>query len=353
MNYLQLIQHLPKNLHSFIRREPGWIIPNLLLTYYCTQRCLQCSIPLKADHDMVLSVGQADQIADRLIAHGTQGVSISGGEPLSHPDLFSILNLLADKRFAFLHVLTNLYASSERIDKLVQTMFERRIHVTTSFDGFGQVADTIRGAPQVADHVMEAMEKINRMRKKGSSHIQTRATVVLSQLNLHQAEDILNYLERMDWEVSVDIYRCSSIQHQDADELHITDLDLLEGVIRRSIRSKHVITPDFLLKGYVSYLKDDFPKKCPYLDAPTLGSKFFIQPNGDVLVCTGGPVGNIFSQTPREIIRSDVWKARIQDFTSCRGCWNPCYTTFTGLSPLAQMVGSLKKVTSQRNRHLR
>lgn len=348
MNYFRLLRNLPRNVKRLLLREPGWIIPNLLVTYHCTQRCLQCSIPLKACQEMVITPKQVELICDKLLAHGTQGISISGGDPLAHPHLLDILKQVSDRRFAFTHLLTNLYGNSKLIDELIPVLISHRIHLTTSFDGFDDIADKIRGGTDVSRRVQDAMEKITIENAKARRPVQTRATVVISQLNLHQINEIISYLERINWEISVDIYRYSSIQHLDSDEMHIRDLDQLNVVLDRCLQSKNVITPAFLIKGYVNYLKNDYPKRCPYLDAPTLGSKFFIQPNGDVLVCQGGSVGNLFKQTPREIIRSDVWARRLADFKTCEGCWNPCYTTFTGIAPLAEMAKGLQRVTKTR-----
>jgi sulfatase maturation enzyme AslB (radical SAM superfamily) len=146
----------------------------------------------------------------------------------------------------------------------------------------------------------------------------------------------------------VDIYRYSSIQHLDSDELHIRDLDRLKQVIERCKSSRNVVTPRFLLDGYVNYLQNDFPKRCPYLDSPTLGSKFFIQPNGDVLVCMGHSIGNLLTHSPRELIKSPAWEAKLKEFESCEGCWNPCYTTFSGSAALAEMATKLRKVARRR-----
>lgn len=348
MNYGRIIKRLPLNVRSFINQEPGWILPNLLLTYNCTQRCLQCSIPHKACPEMVIHADKVDLICDSLLQYGTQGLSISGGDPLSHPELISLLEQIARKGFSFLHLLTNLYGSTRLIDELIPVLIKNRIHITTSFDGFGEVADKIRGGKDVSRRVSESMLKISQANFKAKKKIQTRGTMVVSQMNLHQVEDVIRFFEELNWELSIDIYRYSSIQHLDEDQLHIKDLDGLESIIEKCIQSNNVVTPRFLLKGYVNYLKGDFPKKCPYLDSPTLGSKFFIQPNGDVLVCQGGSIGNLLEQTPKEIIKSEKWADRLASFKSCEGCWNPCYTTFSGYTAVADMGRRLRKVARSR-----
>ncbi len=348
MNYLNLIKKLPKNAMRLLLQEPGWILPNILVTYACTQRCLQCSIPAKASPNMIMTQERLDIITDRLIKHGTQGVSVSGGDPLSHAQLVPLLEQISRKGFSFIHLLTNLYSNTDKINELLAFVVRNKIHLTTSFDGFDEVADQIRGAKDVSQKVTESILKLHQLNTSARHKIQTRATIVISQLNLHQVERIIEFFEEINWEISVDIYRFSSIQHLDSDELHIKDLDKLSDVIERCKSSKHVVTPRFLLNGYVKYLKGDFPKKCPYLDSPTLGSKFFIQPNGDVLVCKGSSIGNLIEQSPQEIIQSTVWQQKLLEFEECKGCWNPCYTTFSGTTAIAEMSSKLWRVAQKR-----
>ncbi len=320
MKYSRLPKQLPKNIGHWIKREPGWILPNLLFTYACTQRCLQCSIPLRASKEMTLTRNNLERISQSLKSYGTQGISISGGDPLAHPRLFEYLEYLVAQKYAFLHLLTNLHAADETIDRLASFVVDNGIHLTTSFDGFGDVADKIRGAEYVSDKVIRGIYLVHEANQRARRRIQTRATVVISQLNLHQIKDILQFFEKIKWEVTVDIYRFSSVNHLDNDELHIKDLAKLEEVLNIAAKSRVVVTPRFILKGFIPYLQGNYPKKCPYIDSPTLGSKFYIQPNGDVLVCKGGSIGNILRQTPKEILTYKAWSDKVEEFHQCEGC---------------------------------
>ncbi|MCD6347468.1 MAG: radical SAM protein, partial [Bacteroidales bacterium] len=217
MKYSRLPKQLPKNIAHWIRREPGWILPNILLTYACTQRCLQCSIPLRASKEMTLTRENLEVISKKLQDYGTQGISISGGDPLAHPRLLEYLDFLVSQKYAFLHLLTNLYAADEKVAELAKYVVDNGIHVTTSFDGFGAVADKIRGAENVSDKVTEGIMLVHEANQKAKTKVQTRATVVVSQLNLDQIPDILSFFERIKWEVTIDIYRYSSVNHLDND----------------------------------------------------------------------------------------------------------------------------------------
>ena len=345
-----IIYHLPQNLLHLIDRRPGFILPNLLLTEHCTQRCLQCNIPEKVTRDSQMTFENMKTIAGKLSSYGTQGISISGGEPLSHPDLLPILTYLSEQRFAFLHLLTNLYSREKLIDDLIDLVIEKQIHLTTSFDGFDQVADTLRGANQVSMRVMEAIEKLHRKNLSARRKIHTRATVVISQMNIHQIPEILRYFEGIGWEVSVDLYRFSSRNHNDVEGLKFTDQKQLSEVLQLCKASPVVITPHYLIDGFIYYFKGDYKKMCPYLSSPVVSSKFYIHPNGNVFVCIGDKVGNLLEQSPAEILASETWKERLEEIRSCRGCWNTCYTTFGRKAFLFETASRLRKVSHQRKR---
>jgi len=348
MNKTNIITHLPQNVLNLLKQRPGFILPNLLLTEHCTQRCLQCNIPEKVTSDSQMSFDNLKNIVGKLSGFGTQGISISGGEPLSHPHLLSYLDYLSSQKFAFLHLLTNLYAREQLIDDLVDLVVRKRIHVTTSFDGFGDVADKLRGAQQVSDRVMSAIEKLHKKNISARHKIHTRATVVISQMNLHQIPEILEYFDSIRWEVIVDLYRFSSRNHNDHDGLRITDFKLLQEVLQKCKDSPVVATPHYILDGFVDYLQGNYKKLCPYLSSPVISSKFYIHPNGNVYVCIGDKVGNMLEQTPAEILASDSWKNKLEEFKSCKGCWNTCYTTFGRKALLLEAASRLRKVSVRR-----
>jgi MoaA/NifB/PqqE/SkfB family radical SAM enzyme len=171
---------------------------------------------------------------------------------------------------------------------------------------------------------MEWVQSENRKRKKP---IQVGVNVVMSRLNLHQVPDILTYLERFGWWTDVDIYRWQATNQREVDVLKLTDSTELRRVLEIVKKSPVVFTPDWLIDGFPNYLSGNFQKHCPYLDSPSLGSKFFINPDGGVKVCIGDAFGNLLQQSPEVLFASAGWKDRVRDFENCSGCWNTCYTT--------------------------
>ena len=327
-----VLRRLGRNLDHYIHNRPAIFFTNILLTYKCTQRCLQCTIPSLAHEHPRISFDNFKLIIDKLDRYGTQGLTISGGEPMAHPDLPEILAYATGKSFTNIHLLTTLYASERVVERTLDAVFANDISLSCSFDGFGEVADTLRGGHDVARRVRSGIDKFNRRNEKRQKQLGAFLNIVISQYNLYQIPELLQMAESVGWKVNLDLYRWQSGNHRENNEMKITDFVQLGKVIDAARKSPSVLTPDWLLNGYPGYLKDDFPKRCPYLDNTTLGSKFFIHPNGDVAVCIGDHIGNLLSEDPEEIFASSKWQKRQVEFRACRGCWNTCYTPSAKLS---------------------
>lgn len=327
MNSFHVIRRAGSNIANAVKRRPAILTTNILLTQKCVQNCLQCSIPANASENSVISFDDFRILVDRLADYGTQVLTLSGGDPMLHPHLAECIRYAVGKKFARVHLLTTLYGSERIVEKTMQAVFDAGISIGISFDGFGEEADTIRGAKNVSQTVMRSMEWVQSENRKRKKPIQVGVNVVMSRLNLHQVPDILSYLERFGWWTDVDIYRWQATNQREVDVMKLTDSPELRKVLEIVKKSPVVFTPDWLIDGFPNYLSGNFQKHCPYLDSPSLGSKFFINPDGAVKVCIGDAFGNLLQQTPEALFASAGWRERVRDFENCSGCWNTCYTT--------------------------
>ncbi|MFC1562158.1 radical SAM/SPASM domain-containing protein [candidate division KSB1 bacterium] len=315
-----------KNIFNAVRRIPAVMIANVLVTRKCSQKCLQCTIPLDPEGKDNMQFNDFIEIVDTLDRHGTQFLSISGGEPLLHPLLDELIRYAAGKNFVYVQLLSNLFSSKSKVEKTVETLMETGAGIQTSFDGFGDVADKLRGGKNVAETVMFGIDLINRENKKRKKPIRTSVNIVINQLNLVQIPEILEYIENIGWKANVDLYRWLSDNHNEVDKMKITDLVLLQDALDWIRSAPFVTTPRVIIDGYIDYLNGKQEKRCPYLEGSALGSKFFIEPNGEVNLCFGEPVGNLLRQKPVVIFRSEKWHNRLRELEKCEGCWNTCYT---------------------------
>ncbi len=324
----EIIFRLGKNITNFVKRKPGFILVNLLLNYQCTQRCLQCSIPDKADENTIMSLDNFKLIVDKLVEHGTQGITLSGGEPALNPHINEMIEYVSSKNLLRTQLLTNLYLPDSILVPILETCFQHGIPIQTSFDGLGETADIIRGAKDVEKTVTANIHKINRMNAGTENKIQTRISLVVSKMNLDQVPQILEKLDEFGWKAYTDIYRWSSESHNEDEKMKIELDDKFSKAIEQLKNSDSILTPDWLLNGYENYFRNEAPKMCPYIESPTFGSKFFIHPQGEVSVCIGNSIGNVLESTPAELTSSQTWAGFRDKFEKCSGCWNTCYTPF-------------------------
>ena len=147
---------------------------------------------------------------------------------------------------------------------------------------------------------------------------------------MHQIPAIVSYLESLRWPTNKDVYFSSP--RPEGDELKIVDFEGLRSVLERAKISPAVITPKWILDGFIDSFHGKGPKYCPYLLSPSVGSRFLVQPNGDVKVCSGEPIGYFVAQTPQQIVHSATWREKLKEFEACAGFWNSCYTLFSKMS---------------------
>jgi MoaA/NifB/PqqE/SkfB family radical SAM enzyme len=147
------------------------------ITEHCNLDCLHCFN--RAHPSRVATRGEIDRVADELRAAGVFEVILSGGEPLSHPDLPVILERLRDFGVT---IFTNGTLVESRIAELEQ--FDIRWLV--SLDGFEAEHDHLRGAGAWRRTMrgIEALEK---------AHFPVTINCVVSALNLDIAERFVDH----------------------------------------------------------------------------------------------------------------------------------------------------------------
>lgn len=310
---------------KFIFRKPSIFFCSVRLTSMCSQNCLQCSIPAQSDGSFIAPEDFA-VIAAKLKQYGTRVLTFTGGEPALHPGLEDIFRLASAQKFRALEILTNLYYPEERQEKVIDLSIKYNVGIHTSYDGFGDVADRLRGAANVQNTVERAMLRINELRAKGVYKHKPTATVVISALNIEQLPQIITRLEELDWNMNIDLYRWGSQNHREEDVMKIHDHDKVLQAIQLIRKARNLRTPLWYYNGLEALQTGKMKKQCPYLISPTFGSKFFIHENGDIYTCMNSALGNLLKEEIAELFDKPEWKASKADFQNCSGCWNTCYT---------------------------
>lgn len=313
------------HIKKFISRKPSVFFCSVRLTSLCSQACLQCGIPSQSDGSFI-TPESFRQITQKLYKYGTRVLTLTGGEPALHPQLEEIMQIARATGFRAIGLLTNLYYPEAHQDKVIALSQDYGIGIHTSYDGLGEVADTLRGARDVQATVERGMLKINEQRKQGLYQGQPTATVVVSALNIKQLPEIINRLEELKWSLNIDFYRWESSNHRENDILKIKEADQIRQALQQIRQTQGLKTPLWYYDGLESRLNGNKLKQCPYLISPTFGSKFFVRENGDIYTCMNRVLGNLLKDELEDLFAGDIWNSLKVDFDNCRGCWNNCFT---------------------------
>ncbi|MFA5124923.1 MAG: radical SAM protein [Patescibacteria group bacterium] len=150
------------------------------LTSVCNRKCPFCFRPESNN----LDTKSVFKIIDKLAASGVKGVGITGGEPLSRPDISKIFKHLSDKKIKICLATNTDYYKKNRniINKYVSTI---GIPIEASS---GQNHDKIRGKGNFK-HVIETLNDVYKENK-----IKMYFSTVLTKYNINDLENIENLL---------------------------------------------------------------------------------------------------------------------------------------------------------------
>lgn len=120
-----LYHYFDIRLSRFLQRPPQ-TLPIILLwvTDQCNLRCRMCGDQWRADQQLsrqTLSFAEIQGIVQAAVRLRTMIISITGGEPLLHPEIYQILDLVRDAGISA-HMCTNgTLLTEERVAKLART----------------------------------------------------------------------------------------------------------------------------------------------------------------------------------------------------------------------------------------
>lgn len=78
----------------------------LALGYACNERCRCCPLVHKKDREQFVPVKRLQQEADMMVKYGITDVTLSGGEPTIHPNLFQLISYFHERKIG-VHILSN------------------------------------------------------------------------------------------------------------------------------------------------------------------------------------------------------------------------------------------------------
>lgn len=321
---LDLLKKGPLFVAHALSRRPLNTSTEVRLTRLCTQRCRQCQVYERTTEPASMNLAMFRHLARELRKYGAYIGFISGGEATLVHDLPEIL-LEAKRTFPVATTLvTGLYNTCDRIREIGRFCLRHDINIQTSLDGFGETGDLLRGAKDFSSTVLQHMEMIAAMR--GSSRSLLYCNIVLSNLNLEQVPELISTAKRIGWKATIGLYHHLTETTRDDDNLAVQACERLTRLMAFLDHNPDILNLNAWIRGVEPFVQRGETTPCPFVASRLLSSRTTIMENGDLHLCWGGPIGNLFQSPMREIFSSPAYRERLEAYRGCHGCWTTCYT---------------------------
>ena len=323
----KLVEHrfLPLPLNDVSVRVPRLSDLFIHITNRCNLSCPHCYYTNTSYGD--IPSGLIERMIDEMVELGGKAITFSGGEPLLHPHIKSLLEY-SDKRLA-IRLLTNGTLINLEWASFLSGLDD--VNVQISIDGSRkEIHDPIRGSGTFS----KVIEAIDHLQKAGLGEKINFSTTVMKQ-NLHDLHEIICLAGRMEVP-SVRFLplrkegRAKNLWEALGADVDTEDYETFYDEVRGLWQSKSTsVQISCGLSGFILNLPDEISGDdiwCP------VGKKIVVATNGDIFPCVlmmreEFKLGNVFYQNLAEIMKSKEmsWickelterKTKIEKCSSC------------------------------------
>jgi MoaA/NifB/PqqE/SkfB family radical SAM enzyme len=269
------------------------------ITNACIAKCSFCEI-WKQQPKVFVDREKALQVIDRLADHGTVHVTITGGEPLLHPDLVDFVRKATDRKMhtAVLDAAPQLLLKNDIVKRLEDAGNDM---ISISFDsGDPKIMAESRQIPNIMEDMAKAIEAI------GKTKIKTMASVLIWNDNFDKLEDVCIRAKEMGFNfisLNYPTFSQSEIYPLGGEGISLSRENViygLESAIKLRDTGKYgIINTAASMKNIIRFLKD--PTKVKY---HCLGgtSVLFVDWFFDIHPCMQLPMvlGNILTMSEKD-----------------------------------------------------
>ncbi len=344
---------------SFLLKRPlcGPILGTLLTNYTCNFRCQMCDLYsrdglLKKSGLKELSTTQLKGILHDFASLGTSGIGFTGGEPLLRSDIFELLNF--SKQLGMVtHLNTNGYFINEaNANKLLDCRIDS---LNISLDGAEpDTHDKIRGFKGAFDKAIDALQCIDRLRRKRKIPLRIKTVTVLNEDNINEVKNLVSLAANLNTDCIEFIpeqnfrthsgFSNSNIGNKEYSENFFNGLDRVINYLLNVKEIRIENSPDHLKMFKDSFRAKKSPLIC-YAGYNSLGVDCY----GQIYPCMSWfnwniPVGNI-----KEISLKDFWYSKRynktrKNISKCRDCYINCQSELNLLFNLGfkKLKGNIK-----------
>lgn len=296
----------------------------LEITSSCNLRCLHCYNESGVLHNQIDKTAFMSIIND-LPDHPDTSITISGGEPTSHPEFWDFMDELKKKRFGMVLVITNgTYITREVAERFASSNAAIQLSINGSradihdqLCGRGSFDQTMRGLKHLLDAGMS--ERI----------------LVRSVLTGFNKDDIVNLLKMTaGFKIpQAEIASLSSLGRSENNKNNLY-LDLLEKSALAESLESHPEVVELINSGMKITLPDDFTGSCPLLTGVTEeNNKIPLTPridsSGNVFLCqlftdVQYSIGNIHEASLSSMLKSQQIVNLVKFFQVGQNYMNKC-----------------------------
>ncbi len=160
-----------------------------LVSERCNLKCAFCSSSHYTDHQKKLSHKEVVSFAHHLVDLGVFGIIVSGGEPLMHPQVYEVINILSQGGMTVSVPTNGTLVDDTAIQKLKESSVGA---VQVSIDGKDEKThDSIRGVKGTFRKAVKAIEDLI------EAGVPTGASTTVSQQNIDQIPAIVHFLSEL------------------------------------------------------------------------------------------------------------------------------------------------------------
>lgn len=180
------------------RSTPGYMI--FFVTPFCACRCKMCfNMPaiLNATNRQVLTLEEVEKIARNF--PGLHQLNLSGGEPLSRPDLPEILRAFYERSETRFFTIPTSSSHPEKFAKAIRRILEycpdSWVRITQSVDAVGELHDDIRQRKGLFQCVLDLNNRLDHLSKE-YANLSVGLSTVYCKFNRGHNFELLDYAYR-------------------------------------------------------------------------------------------------------------------------------------------------------------
>lgn len=310
-------------------RELHWAI-----TGACNMRCRHCFMESPTNKYQVPVFSDMERILDEVLEAGVAMVSLTGGEPLTYPDLRSLISAITDRGILINEIVTNgLLLTQEFIDFLLKQGQHPIFQI--SFDGVG-LHDQMRGKPGAEAGAINA---IRLCRENG---LMTAVTSIFSRDNLPSLMDTYELIKSMNvttWMIGR--AQKTGLWKGETDEISVSEMaQVLLMLERRWLEDGRPV--HIMMNTFYAALPADAPSTAFHmsytaesLECVETEERLFLLPDGRLLPCPGftgtelekkmpfigeAPFSTLWSDSALSDFCSETRRARLDVNPDCADC---------------------------------